>query len=55
MPEAIRVHPKAAMLYLALFTALAVALALVAARHGVSHDPGAFVYHGAKPDFVYHG
>ena len=46
MPEAIRTHKTAAVLYLALFIALTVALALMSMRHGVSHDPGAFVYDG---------
>ena len=51
--QAIPAPLRLAMLFL--MVALAVVVAVVATRHGVAPHTGAFVYHGAQPNFVYHG
>ena len=56
MPARLQAIPapfRLAMLFL--LTALAVVVTVVATRHGMAPHTGAFVYHGAQPNFVYHG
>ena len=47
-------HARRLML-LFLVAALAVAAVVVATRYGGTPHDTAFVYHGAQPNFVYHG